>query len=103
MAKQLYWRGPGVYGTGKNMLQKGDPLPKDFPKENLERFKNKIGEKIEAGVIEDINALKAELKKVKSKPYETLEKENLELTEEVEALEKNNLELTKTLEKLGNK
>jgi len=103
MAKQLYWIGPGVYGAGKEKLNIGDPIPISFPKNNLTRFKKKIGEKIEPGVIEDINALKAELKKIKDKPYEALEKENLELSEKIETLEKENLELTKALEKPGNK
>ena len=84
MSKQLYWIGPGVFGTVKNMLQKGDPIPKDFPKENYDRFKNKIGEKIEAGVIENIAESKDEIKKLKVRIKE-LEKENLELLEQLES------------------
>ena len=86
MAKQLYWLGPGVYGTGKNMLQPGDPLPDNFSKENLKRFKNKIGEKIEKGVIEDVKSLKAEIKKLKVE-VKTLQEKNTELLEKLEELD----------------
>lgn len=84
--QQLYWLGPGVYGTGKNMLQPGDPLPSNFSKENLKRFKNKIGEKIERGVIGDVKSLKAEIKKLKAE-IKILQEKNIELLEKLEELD----------------
>lgn len=72
--QQLYWLGPGVYGTGKNMLKPGDPLPDNFSKENLKRFEHKIGEKIERGIIGDVKSLKAEIKFLKAE-IKTLQEE----------------------------
>lgn len=89
--QQLYWLGPGVYGTGKNMLQPGDPLPGNFSKENLKRFKNKIGEKIERGIIGDVKSLKEEIKKLKAE-IETLQKEKIELLEKLEELDQQEME-----------
>lgn len=87
MANQLYWIGPGVYGTGKNMLKIGDPIPNNFPKENLKRFKNKIGEKIERGIIGDVKSLKAEIKKLKAE-IKSLQEENIKLLEKLEEMDK---------------
>jgi len=86
MAKQLYWNGPGVYGFGEKVLKPGDPIPKDWSKENFIRFKNKIGEKIEVGVIEDTAELKTEIKKLRTE-IKDLEKQNIELLEQIEKKE----------------
>ena len=85
--KQLYWLGPGNYGYGKTALKPGDPLPDNFSKENLKRFKNKIGEKIERGVIEDVKSLKAEIEKLKAE-MKNLREENIKLLEQLESLDK---------------
>lgn len=85
--QQLYWLGPGNYGYGKNALEPNDPLPDNFSKLNLKRFKNKIGEKIERGVISDVKSLKAEIKKLKAE-IKTLQEERVELLEKLEELDK---------------
>ena len=85
--QQLYWLGPGNYGYGKTALKPGDPLPDNFSKENLRRFKNKIGEKIERGVIGDVKSLKAEIEKLKAE-IKALQEEKLGLLEKLEELDK---------------
>lgn len=85
--QQLYWLGPGNYGYGKTALKPGDPLPDNFSKENLRRFKNKIGEKIERGVIGDVKTLKDEIKKLKTE-VKVLQEEKKELLEQLESLDK---------------
>jgi len=65
---QIYWLGPGVYGSKaqKNLLIPGNPIPDNWSKENFKRFKNKIGEKLEKGVLQDVKSLKEEIKTLKA-------------------------------------
>ena len=65
--KQLYWLGPGTFGVGKNALNPGDLLPGNFSGENLKRFKNKIGEKVERGILDNTKELKEENKELKDR------------------------------------